>query len=85
MVLYVFVIISLMLISHRLICLYSAINSDESGPRNFTAFQNLAGQLNGTASASAPSATQTKNNGAMSIRMGGVGFTLLLGAFIAFL
>lgn len=62
-----------------------AINSDESGPRNFTAFQNVAEQLNGTASASAPSASQTKNNGAMSIRMGGVGLTLLLGAFIAFL
>eukprot|EP00753_Platysulcus_tardus_P014731 PLAT4439.1.p1 GENE.PLAT4439.1~~PLAT4439.1.p1 ORF type:complete len:387 (-),score=-59.77 PLAT4439.1:172-1332(-) len=48
-----------------------AVNSDESSGRNFTAFQSLAKQLNGTASAAAstasPSATGTSGAGALQV------------------
>jgi len=63
-----------------------AINSDESGARNFTAFQEVAEQLNGTAlsasTAAAPTTTRA-GNGAVSIRMGGAGLSLVIGAVIA--
>jgi len=47
-----------------------AINSDESSARNFSAFQALAIELNGTASASSPSATSTSKSGASQIKFG---------------
>jgi len=55
-----------------------AINSDESGPRNFTAFQELAKNLNGSTNL----ATPPPNSGASSLRVGGV-LALGLGAVIA--
>jgi plastocyanin len=61
-----------------------AINSDESSARNFTAFQEVAKQLNGTALAAsaAPTSTTAAGNGAVSIRIGGAGLTLALSAVI---
>lgn len=57
-----------------------AINSIESGPRNFQAFKNLAMQLNGTsAAASAPTSTP---NGATSLRVGGA-LTVVLAVVIS--
>lgn len=64
-----------------------AVNSDESSARNFSAFQNLAEQLNGTqltASSSAAPASQT-GAAAPSMRIGGLAgvtavFAALLGA-----
>jgi hypothetical protein len=48
-----------------------AINSDESGPRNFSAFARLAQQLNSTTAAAAGSPTPTGSNGAISLRASG--------------
>lgn len=62
-------------------CLCSAINSDETGGRNFNAFQSVAKTLNGTAvSQTAPSGTP--ENGAVSTRSG---FALGFGAVAALL
>lgn len=59
-----------------------AINSDESSPRNFTAFQNLAEQLNGTATGSA--STPASGAAAPSMRVSGfAGVTVVLGAVLA--
>jgi plastocyanin len=57
-----------------------AINSDESGPRNFSAFQALAKNLNGSSALSTPS--PSPKNGAASLRVGGA-LALGLGAVIA--
>jgi plastocyanin len=58
-----------------------AINSVDSSPRNFNAFQGLAKQLNGTsAPATAPSATPT--GGAAPLRVGGM-LTVVLAAVLA--
>jgi len=62
-----------------------AINSDESSARNFTAFQNVAEAINGTAAAaSAPPATTstTVGSGANSIKIGGASITLFVAALI---
>jgi len=64
-----------------------AVNSDESSARNFTAFQNLAEQLNGTAlaaTASSSTAPASKTGAAApSIRVGGIaGVTAVLGAVL---
>jgi plastocyanin len=57
-----------------------AINSDESGDRNFTAFQSLAKMLNGTSALSTSS--PSPSNGAASLRVGGT-LALGLGAIVA--
>jgi len=64
-----------------------AVNSDESSARNFTAFQNLAEQLNGTAlaaTASSSTAPAAKTGAAApSMRVGGIaGVTAVLGAVL---
>ncbi|KAK7064117.1 hypothetical protein R3P38DRAFT_3382780 [Favolaschia claudopus] len=50
-----------------------AINAVDNGTRSFTAFQNVAEQLNGTASGSAgaPNQTGAPPNGALSLNIGG--------------
>jgi plastocyanin len=53
-----------------------AVNSDESGPRNLSAFQNLAEKINGTAVADT-AAANTPASGASSV---GVSSSILLGA-----
>jgi len=59
-----------------------AINSDESSSRNFTAFQQLAEQLNGTATAA--SSSQPSNAAAPSKHTGGIaGVVVVLGAMLA--
>jgi len=59
-----------------------AVNSDESSPRSFSAFQKLAEQLNGTTSGSSTSAPS--NGAASSTRINGfVGVTVVLGALLA--
>lgn len=58
-----------------------AINSDESSARNYSAFLNLAKQLNGTSALSTP--PPSKSGSATSLRAGGGVLTLLLGALIA--
>jgi plastocyanin len=65
-----------------------AINAVETGPRNSTAFQNVAKALNGTAAPDnvpAPSGTSSNNNtsGASSIRIGGLSATLVAVAVVA--
>jgi hypothetical protein len=52
-----------------------AVNSDEKGPRNFSAFQNLAKQLNGTAAASTASNASASGSAAGSTPSNGAGFT----------
>jgi plastocyanin len=64
-----------------------AVNSDESSPRNFTAFKSLAEQLNGTAlaaTASSSTAPAAKTGAAApSMRVGGIaGLTAVLGAVL---
>ncbi|KAG6832459.1 hypothetical protein H0H92_001505 [Tricholoma furcatifolium] len=61
-----------------------AINPVQTSARNFTAFQNVAEALNGTAAtqSAAPSAT-TSSNGAGSVQMGGAGFVVFLTTLIA--
>lgn len=61
-----------------------AINSDETSARNFSAFQNVAKALNGTAlAAQAPAATTTAASGANTVKIGGASATLLIAALIA--
>ncbi|PPQ98734.1 hypothetical protein CVT26_010034 [Gymnopilus dilepis] len=64
-----------------------AINSVESSPRNFSAFQNVAKSLNGTAAAAVvPSASPSANaNGASSLKHAGAGMSVLLASLVAFL
>jgi len=68
-----------------------AVNSDESSPRNFSAFQSLATTVNGTASASGSSGTpsptaSSKNTGGavanFNFRIGGRTLALVLGALV---
>jgi hypothetical protein len=60
-----------------------SVNSDESSQRNFTAFQNLAEQLNGTSTATASGSAQT-GAAVPSIRISGIAsVTLILGAALA--
>jgi len=60
-----------------------AINSDESSPRNYSAFVSLAKQLNGTGAALA---NPTSNGvAALGVRFGGVALSLVLGAAAAVL
>lgn len=56
-----------------------AINSDESSPRNFAAYKNVAETLNGTAvGAQTPAATGTQTGGALSIQTSGLGVALTI-------
>jgi len=64
-----------------------SINSDESGARNFSAFQGLAEAINGTgaiasSTTSGSSASATPSSGATNVRVGGA-LTLALGAVLA--
>jgi len=63
-----------------------AINSDETSARNFTAFQDVAEAINGTAAAAnAPAATTTPTttaSGANSIKIGGASVTIFIAALI---
>lgn len=61
-----------------------AINSDESGARNFAAFQSLAKALNGTASNSTGTGggSTTGNQGAGVANGVGAGFVLTLAAVL---
>jgi len=61
-----------------------AVNSDESSARNFTAFQNVAEQLNGTSSGAAAPPTSSYGAAAPSMRINSIaGFTVVLVAVIA--
>ncbi|RDB29555.1 hypothetical protein Hypma_015394 [Hypsizygus marmoreus] len=63
-----------------------AVNPVETSQRNFTAFQNVAKAINGTAAAAnapAPSSTSPAGNGAVSFRIGSAGLTLALAAVFA--
>jgi hypothetical protein len=61
-----------------------AVNSDESSARNFTAFQNVAEQLNGTSSGAAAPSTSSYGAAAPSMRINSIaGFTVVLVAVIA--
>lgn len=62
----------------------SAVNSDDTSGRSFTAFQNVAKTLNGTAvGQSSPTATTTTDSGALSVRAGGG--SVILGFVATFL
>jgi len=64
-----------------------AINSVETSARNFSAFQNVAKNLNGTAAAAVvPSASPSANanaNGAGSLKLGGASISILLATLVA--
>lgn len=64
-----------------------AINSVESSPRNFSAFQNVAKALNGTSVAAVvPSASPSapaSASGASSAKLGSAGVSILLAALVA--
>lgn len=60
-----------------------AINSNEESQRNYSAFVNLAKQLNGT-SESATTGTTTDADAALSVRVGAAGFATVI-AVLAFL
>jgi plastocyanin len=62
-----------------------AINSVETSARNFSAFQALAKSLNGSSSTptSNSTTTSTPSSAASALSVGGAGFTLALGAFLA--
>ena len=61
-----------------------AVNSDESSPRNFSAFQQLAEQLNGTATGSSSTPVTSTGGAVPSMHISGiVGVTVVLGALIA--
>ncbi|KAG6846020.1 hypothetical protein H0H87_011068 [Tephrocybe sp. NHM501043] len=63
-----------------------AINPVQNSERNFTAFQNVATAINGTAAAQTAAPTTSASsgsNGAMSVRMGGAGVALVVSAIIA--
>jgi plastocyanin len=72
-----------------------AINSVESGPHNFTAFQNVAKAINGTAAAatepsastslSQPPASSQPASAASSVRVGGLGLGLTIVAMVVIL
>jgi hypothetical protein len=62
-----------------------AINSDESSPRNYSAFVSLAEQLNGTAALASPPTSKTGGAAALDVRFGGVALSLVLGAVAAVL
>ncbi|KAF8078487.1 hypothetical protein FPV67DRAFT_1465429 [Lyophyllum atratum] len=72
-------------VSHCGAAMVFAINAVENSERNFTAFQNVAKAINGTAAAqsAAPTSTSPAGNGAVSVRMGGAGFALAVAAVIA--
>jgi hypothetical protein len=59
-----------------------AINSDETGPRNYKAFVDLAKQLNGTAASAAAPTNAPAGSGASSLHASGV-VTLALAAVVA--
>jgi len=61
-----------------------AINSDESSPRNYSAFVALAKQLNGTSALSSPPSSPS-TGAAVNVRVGGVAFMLVLGVVAAVL
>jgi plastocyanin len=61
-----------------------AVNSDESSPRSFDAFQNVAKGLNGTAAAAnAPAPSQSQPSSASSVKFGGAAVTFVVAAFVA--
>jgi hypothetical protein len=61
----------------------SAINSVETSDRNFTAFQDVAKALNGTATASnTPSVTSAPHSGARSIYQGCAPLIIVLAALV---
>ncbi|KXN89901.1 hypothetical protein AN958_04905 [Leucoagaricus sp. SymC.cos] len=61
-----------------------AVNAVETSERNFTAFQNVAKALNGTAAgANTPAPSTTHTSSAGSIRLGGATFTVALAAALA--
>ncbi|KAF8912790.1 hypothetical protein CPB84DRAFT_1759518 [Gymnopilus junonius] len=62
-----------------------AINSVETSARNFSAFQSVAKNLNGTSAAAVvPSASPSANaNGAGSLKLGGAGISILLASLVA--
>jgi plastocyanin len=72
-------------VSHCGAAMVFAINAVENSDRNFTAFQNVAKAINGTAAAqsAAPTSTSPAGNGAVSVRMGGAGFALAVAAVVA--
>jgi hypothetical protein len=58
-----------------------AVNSDESGPNNFAAFQALAKQLNGTTSTSTNTTTPGSNaSSGVANGIGGSGLVVALAA-----
>ncbi|KJA29262.1 hypothetical protein HYPSUDRAFT_32662 [Hypholoma sublateritium FD-334 SS-4] len=60
-----------------------AVNPVQTSAKNFTAFQNVAEALNGTAlAAQAPAATTTAVSGASAVRIGSASVTLLIAALI---
>jgi plastocyanin len=67
-----------------------AINSDETSARNFSAFQNVAEAINGTAAAAvaspAPTAPPSADaNSAVVVKFGGAGMTAAAALLVAFL
>jgi plastocyanin len=73
-------------ISHCGAAMVFAINPVQNSERNFTAFQNIATAINGTAAAQSagPEATgATKASGAVSIRTGSAGIALAVAAIFA--
>jgi len=63
-----------------------AINSVESSDRNFTAFENVAKAINGTAAAAnspAPTTQPGNGNGAVSIRTSSAAFGIAVAAMVA--
>jgi len=62
-----------------------AINAVENSERNFTAFQNVAKAINGTAAAqnAAPTSTAPAGSGAVSVRVGGAGFALAVAVVVS--
>jgi hypothetical protein len=56
----------------------------ESSDRNFTAFQNVAKAINGTAASSNdPAPTAPAGSGASSVHIGGAVFTVVAAALVA--
>ncbi|KAF5377654.1 hypothetical protein D9615_005287 [Tricholomella constricta] len=72
-------------ISHCGAAMVFAINPVENSERNFTAFQNIAKAINGTAAAqnADPTSTAPADNGAVSVRMGGATVALAVVAVVA--
>jgi plastocyanin len=68
-----------------------AINSVETSPRNFSAFQNVAKALNGTAVLSTNPTTQSpapgtgSGSGAASVKVGAAGISILIATLMGFL